>query len=148
MEHPPTSSAIADPAADIASLRQRLDEAARLMSAYRVKAHALDRELDATRERLSKSRASHKAIIAERDATIEDRDITITAICSELAEARKDRVSIVAFLSAEAKRIDDAAERVDDEDHGVTGKRLRAQASIGRTWTAQIERGDDRQGGE
>ena len=44
MEHPPTSSAIADPAADIASLRQRLDEAARLMSAYRVKAHALDRE--------------------------------------------------------------------------------------------------------
>jgi hypothetical protein len=64
------------------------------------------------------------------------------------SSAIADRASIVAFLAAETKRIDDAAERVDDEDHGVTRKRLRAQASIGRTWTAQIERGDDRQGGE
>ena len=77
MEHPPSSSAFADPAADIASLRQRLDEAARLMSAYRVKAHALDRELDATRERLSKSRASHKKIIAERDQTIAGLQVAI-----------------------------------------------------------------------
>lgn len=63
-------------------------------------------------------------------------------------DTHKDRASIVAFLTAETKRIDDAAERVDDEDHGVTGKRLRAQASIGRTWTAQIERGDDRNGAD
>ena len=146
MEHPPTSSAFADPAADIASLRQRLDEAARLMSAYRVKAHALDRELDATRGRLSKSRASHKAIIAERDATI-------TAICSELAEARKDRASIVAFLAAEAGRFDDAARGISAESSYSTAvshihERLVTRASLCRTLAAQIERGDDRQGGE
>ena len=152
--HPPTSSAFADPAADIASLRQRLDEAARLMSAYRVKAHALDRELDATRGRLSKSRASHKAIIAERDATIEDRDITITAICSELAEARKDRASIVAFLAAEAGRFDRSARSAsgdfvyDKRALEISCDKLRAQADIIRSLAAQIERGDDRQGGE
>lgn len=147
MEHPPTSSAFADPAADIASLRQRLDEAARLMSAYRVKAHALDRELDATRERLSKSRASHKAIIAERDATI-------TAICSELAEARKDRASIVAFLAAEAGRFDRSARSAsgdfvyDKRALEISCDKLRAQADIIRSLAAQIARGDDRQGGE
>ena len=144
MEHPPTSSAFADPAADIASLRQRLDEAARLMSAYRVKAHALDRELDATRERLSKSRASHKAIIAERDATI----------CSELAEARKDRAPIVAFLAAEAGRFDRSARSAsgdfvyDKRALEISCDKLRAQADIIRSLAAQIERGDDRQGGE
>ena len=61
---------IAERDATIESLRQRCEEANRLMTAYRVKAHALDRELDATRERLSKSRASHKAIIADLRAQI------------------------------------------------------------------------------
>ena len=56
--------------ATIESLRQRCEEANRLMTSYRVKAHALDRELGATRERLSKSRASHKAIIADLRAQI------------------------------------------------------------------------------
>ena len=93
-----------------------------------------------------------RAALAKRDATISVLRETIAALSERevtITELRaKDRASIVAFLAAEAKRIDDAAERVDDEDHGVTEKRLRAQASIGRTWTAQIERGDDRQGGE
>jgi len=92
-----------------------------------------------------------RAALAKRDATISVLRETIAALSERevtITELRaKDRASIVAFLAAEAKRIDDAAERVDDEDHGVTEKRLRAQASIGRTWTAQIERGDDRQGG-
>jgi len=47
------------------------------MNAYRVKAHALDRELDATRERLSKSRASHKKVISERDQTIAGLQVAI-----------------------------------------------------------------------
>jgi hypothetical protein len=47
------------------------------MNAYRVKAHGLHSELDATLDRLSKSRASHKKIIAERDQTIAGLQVAI-----------------------------------------------------------------------
>ena len=72
---PPPTAPSACPGCE--SLRQRLDEANRLMNAYRVKAHGLHSELDATLDRLSKSRASHKKIIAERDQTIAGLQVAI-----------------------------------------------------------------------
>ena len=184
---PPPTAPSACPGCE--SLRQRLDEANRLMNAYRVKAHGLHSELDATLDRLSKSRASHKKIIAERDQTIaglqvainemhiravdaeagfpcvNERDTTITSLRDSLVaanahaaklerEAHKDRASIVAFLAAEAGRFDRSARSAsgdfvyDKRALEISCDKLRAQADIIRSLAAQIERGDDRQGGE
>lgn len=136
MEHPPASSAIADHAAIITELRSLLDDA----------------NADIARRRLDMNKAMGRVYAAE--ARIEDRDITITAICSELAEARKDRASIVAFLAAEAGRFDRSARSAsgdfvyDKRALEISCDKLRAQADIIRSLAAQIARGDDRQGGE
>ena len=59
-----------------------------------------------------------------------------------------DRASIVAFLAAEAKRFDRAADEFDAMDKADSADRCRTKAGHARTLAAQIERGDDRQGGE
>ena len=148
--------ALAEARTDCAHLQEALDDSEhKRICAYRppsehtmtealadavTRAVAAEGEAELLRAALAKCDATI-SVLRETIAALSEREATITELRA------KDRASIVAFLAAEAKRIDDAAERVDDEDHGVTGKRLRAQASIGRTWTAQIERGDDRQGG-
>jgi len=78
---------------------------------------------------------------------LQDRD-------AALAEARKDRASIVAFLAAEAGRFDRSARSAsgdfvyDKRALEISCDKLRAQADIIRSLAAQIARGDDRQGGE
>ena len=69
------------------------------------------------------------------------------------AASVNDRASIVAFLTAEAKRFDEAARGISAESSYSTAvshihERLVTRASLCRTLAAQIERGDDRQGGE
>mgnify|MGYP003441148655 CR=1 FL=1 len=83
------------------SLRLRLDEANRLMNAYRVKAHALDRELDATRDRLSKSRASHKQIIADLRAQLKALDAVSTAVNDGMRIIIEDRNATIAGLQGD-----------------------------------------------
>ena len=104
---PPPTAPSACPGCE--SLRQRLDEANRLMNAYRVKAHGLHSELDATLDRLSKSRASHKKIIAERDQTIAGLQVDI--IGEHLASLKSDaEAALKAGNVASFLRFYDAAE--------------------------------------
>lgn len=65
----------------------------------------------------------------------------------------EDRASIVAFLAAEAKRFDEAARGISAEASYSAAvahmhERLVTRASLCRTLAAQIERGDDRNGGD
>ena len=70
------------------------------------------------------------------------------------AASVNDRASIVAFLAAEAGRFDRSARSAsgdfvyDKRALEISCDKLRAQADIIRSLAAQIERGDDRQGGE
>ena len=64
------------------------------------------------------------------------------------AASVNDRASIVAFLTAEARKF--AYAEIDDIRAGIPlrADRLGCKASVLRTMAAYIERGDDRQGGE
>ena len=64
------------------------------------------------------------------------------------SSAIADRASIVAFLAAEAQRFDRAADEFDAMDKADSADRCRTKAGHARTLAAQIERGNDRQGGE
>lgn len=104
----------------------------------------------------------------DRPTVPDERDTTITSLRDSLVaanahaaklerEAHKDRASIVAFLTAEAKRLDEAAELYEggSTSHleiiaklGREGReRCRVKAGHTRALAAQIARGDDRLGG-
>lgn len=59
----------------------------------------------------------------------------------------RDRTSIVTFLAAEADRFTHEGQRAFRRNDDAGCQRLRAIAGAGRTWSAQIARGDDRLGG-
>ena len=121
MEHPPTSSAIAD-------LRQCL----------------ADR--DATIARLKEGKATLIRLVEDMSNEIVDRADENTKLQEALGIASKDRASIVAFLAAEAARIDRTAAVFDAALAPDSADRCRTKAGHTRTIAAQIERGDDRQG--
>ena len=89
------------------------------------------------------------------DSTPRDAEVTLSRIhaaCLVLllkeavASAEKTRASIDAFLTSEAQRIDancEALLAIGDPSNEPAYLRLRTQASIGRTWAAQVARGDD-----
>lgn len=66
----------------------------------------------------------------------------VKALRLDIIEAKKDRASIVAFLSAEAKRYDKEARERSHGEH--LSDLLRAYAILCRTLELQIERKDDR----
>ena len=76
--------------------------------------------VDPRNDTIAKLREDKATLARVLDETVGD----VKALRAELIKARKD------------------CARLQEE------KRLRAQASIGRTWTAQIERGDDRNGAD
>lgn len=84
-----------------------------------------------------------RSLIVER-VLLKER---IADIERELVEARKDRASIVAFLAAEAARFTHEGQRAFRRNDDDGCQRHQAISGAGRTWSAQIARGDDRLGG-
>lgn len=123
-------------------MRQRCEEATRQMSSYRTQAWGLRKELEETRERLSKSRASHKKIIAGLRVELADIRAAVDEYSPGLLDAAAvtippaemppcdldDRASIVAFLESLASAFEGP------------------EADLTRTLAAQIARGDDLRG--
>ena len=177
MEHPPTSSALEDSArkfrlalgAVIDGSLPGLDpHLAKVLeaTAAEVIARTLN-ELEARDQTIAALYADRSMVISDTAAlgqsVIADRDATIANLRSQLEALNtvssavndgKDRASIVAFLAAEAHKFDAAVESLSRAERAGSPAvvelmaRFKDKADHCRTLAAQIERGDDRQGGE
>ena len=104
---------------------------------------------DATIAKLKEQKASIISTLEDMGNEIADRKQDAADLRRDLDAARKDRASIVAFLTAEAVRFDKAAREFDEQDmFSPAADRCRTKAGHTRSLASQIERGDDRQGGE
>ena len=103
---------------------------------------------DATIAKLKEQKASIISSLTDAVNEIADRKADSARLQEALDTASKDRASIVAFLIAETWRFEAAAARATSPFKADVRERLNVQASLLRTLAAQIERGDDRQGGQ
>lgn len=147
--------------AALESLHKRLDEANAALanlqaSLNEMHIRAVDAESgypciadrDATIAKLKEQKASIISSLTAAVDEIADRKADSARLQEALDTASNDRASIVAFLTAEAKRFDRAADDFDEMDKADSADRCRTKAGHTRTLAAQIERGDDRKGGQ
>jgi len=147
-------SVIADRDATIANLRSQLEALNTVSSAVNDGMAILIKDREATIAKLNEHKAG--LIRCFEDAVNENADLRaeVEVANKALAEARKDRASIVAFLAAEAHKFDAAVESLSRAERAGSPAvvelmaRFKDKADHCRTLAAQIERGDDRQGGE